>query len=154
MVYATGWKGGRIDRFTGYFYLNDQGWFYPKVRISPSWAITWVYTQGAGYVMFPRFNAFYYCGGGNRSPKCHVNDSDALRRNMLRAGVAQPPAGFEAHHIDPVIWCGSNDAQNGVFLPQLYTNDEEGYQAKSHTVFSRWWDPKNFTPDNPRPNCQ
>jgi hypothetical protein len=33
-------------------------------------------------------------------------------------------------------------------------SDEEGYQAKSHTVFSRWWDPKNFTPDNPWPNCQ
>jgi len=133
------------------FYINDNGVFYPKVRIQPSWAIPSVYAEGGGYVKFPA-GPFYYCSKTNTSKSCHRSDRAKLAAAM-RLALPAPPAGFQAHHIKEVSWCGDNSLQNGVYLPQNIADDEQEWEPNTHGQFTTWWLSSNFTPDNPRPEC-
>jgi hypothetical protein len=135
------------------YYINNKGVFYPKIPIARDWAIEAVWYEGGGYVLFPPA-ALYYCPSNSPSPKCHYGDRDKLRQALLRV-LPQPPIGFEAHHIQPVEWCGDNSVLNGVFLPQTVADDNLAYfPEKQHGKLSLWWRTSDFKPDDPTPNCQ
>ncbi len=135
----------------GHYVVNDIGAFYPKIAISPDWAVPEVYAAGAGYVPFPP-GAFKYCPRNAGAPCLNDHNRDLLRTYMRDAGVPKPPSGFQAHHIKEVMWCGSNDLSNGVFLPAQDTDPSE-YDPKDHGKFTSWWKRRNFTPDQPLPLC-
>ena len=100
----------------GHYVGNDVSAFYPKIAISPDWAVPEVYAAGAGYVPFPP-GAFKYCPRNAPAACLNDNNRNLLRTYMGDAGIPKPPFGFQAHHIKEVMWCGSNDPSNGVFLP-------------------------------------
>lgn len=135
----------------GHYVINDVGAFYPKIAISPDWAVAEVYAAGAGYVPFPS-GAFKYCAGNAPKPCLNEANRGNLRLGMIKAGVPEPPHGFQAHHIKEVMWCGTNDLTNGVFLPSTFTDANE-YERKTHGKLTEWWSRKNFTPDMPVENC-
>ena len=69
-------------------------------------------------------------------------------------GLPNPPAGFQAHHILPLSWCGQNVKENGGFLAQIYSDpDGDEYKSNTHGQFTNWWKLDNFKPDLPVPNC-
>lgn len=150
MTYANGWKGGEIRQNSGFFYINNDGVFYPKVPIQSTWALPAVYSKGAGYVPFPA-GPFQFCPEGTHSETC--TKKNTLRKALLAVLPTPPPRGFEAHHILPLSWCGTNDPSNGVFLPQLFTDPDGDYNAKTHAQFTNWWLPSHFVPQYPLPLC-
>ncbi len=129
----------------GHYEVNDRGAFYPKIAIQPQWAISSVLERGSGYVPFPD-GPFKYCPTKSFAPCLSKAQRDTFRQALLDAGVPTPPAGFEAHHIKEVMWCGQNDVDNGVFLPSALANGDE-YNTKAHGKLTQWWNRYNFTPD-------
>jgi hypothetical protein len=130
---------------TGHYEVNDRGAFYPKIPIQRSWTVQSVFDRGGGYVPFPD-GPFYYCPASAQTP-CLTESERAKLKGILRKAGAVPPAGFQAHHIHPVAWCGTNDPGNGVFLP-AFTADGNEYNLKSHSRFDVWWARRYFQPDD------
>ncbi len=135
---------------TGHYEVNNLGAFYPKIPINASWAVPSVIERGGGYVPFPD-GPFYYCSSSAKAP-CLDRKERAKFKNILLAAHVVPPAGFQAHHIHPVGWCGKNDVSNGVFLP-AYAADANEYDPKTHSRFNVWWFPDNFKPDDTVIRC-
>ncbi|MDP9150132.1 MAG: AHH domain-containing protein [Myxococcota bacterium] len=135
----------------GHYVVNDVGAFYPRIAISPDWAVLEVYSAGAGYVPFPP-GPFKYCAHNAPEPCLNDTTRKILRRNMHDAQLPKPPFGFQAHHIKEVMWCGTNDLSNGVFLPSQDTDPSE-YEPRTHGILTKWWDRQLFTPDRPVPSC-
>jgi hypothetical protein len=122
------------------YIVNNNGVFYPKIKIPPQSAVPLIYALGAGTVPFPA-GPFYFCPNSETQIYACVPDTgpdgrDKLKANMEKAGVAKP-RGLAAHHIKPVSWCGSNRAINGVFLAR-----------DPHQQFTTWFNKSNFTPDS------
>jgi len=135
----------------GFFYINNKGVFYPKVKIlDPNWAIAQVYNQDNHYVPFPTHRPFQYCPGPKRQLPCAT--SNTLQTELLK-WLKPPPAGFQAHHILPLSWCGQNNKENGVFLPELYDDPNGEYNDNTHGQFTYWWLLSNFKPDDTVENC-
>jgi hypothetical protein len=135
---------------TGHYEVNDIGAFYPKIAIQRSWTVQGVFDRAGGNVPFPD-GPFYYCPSSASAP-CLNETERAKLKDILREAGAVPPAGFQAHHIHPVAWCGTNDAGNGVFLPAFAADGNE-YNKKTHSRFNVWWSRRNFTPDDSVRRC-
>jgi len=142
------------------FFLNDRAVPYPVAAVQPQWGPTIVDdmvpppVQGA--------NAYFYepNGCGNNLDKA----STALGRNLKNGknlpnkerfpnpapgvksdpskGILGMPPAFDAHHIKPSCWSGTNDAINGIWLP----NAKNALYGNIHNEFTTWWLPSNFTP--------
>jgi hypothetical protein len=117
------------------YIVNNNGVFYPKIKIPtgpPQGAVPSVISEADGYVPFPS-GPFYKCP--DTGPyKCIRIDFT----KYLATKLDGKPAGTRvAHHIQPITWCGTNDYENGVFIPD-----------PDHTQFTTWWQPKlAFTPE-------
>jgi len=111
--------------------LNNRGVPYPIVKVE----LPWGPTNDGGYVPKPRNPPYLpVAGTGN-------DDNKALRRALKVAEFPKPAAGFQAHHIKPQSWGGTDDAINGVWLPTTAA----GF-PNLHSPFTIWFDPRNFSP--------
>lgn len=134
------------------FYVNSKGVFYPKVPVSEGRALRQVALLNGGYVPFPP-KPFYRCRAGDPPPCLSDTERKKFASILVDAGVPAPPVvGYEAHHIKPFSWCGQNDPYNGIFMPVKYADPDE-LNAASHSAFTAWWLPANFSPDPVEIKC-
>lgn len=84
------------------FFINNKGVFYPRIPAQAFWGGV---EEGTvpfpdGYLTDCRIPASNCIKGGD--------NSKALRNNLIKAGFSKPGGPFEAHHIQPLRWGGTN----------------------------------------------
>lgn len=119
------------------YVLNDQIQPYPKV-----FATGYMGPNNSGLVGFPvPPPQFVYCRRQAGVPPCAQRSGSFRKRledHYIKNSWILPYASgsksdYDAHHIQPVEWGGSNDPGNGVFLTNVRTATNQHYQ------FTSWW---------------
>jgi hypothetical protein len=114
------------------FVVNDRRVLYPRL-IGTGYA--------PGIIPFPFKSAFLDCTSNNPapSPNC-VAERGNFRSNLISfyqttAGYAAPSpiANYDAHHVLPLAWGGTNTNSNGV----LVANGKAAINV--HKIFNAWW---------------
>lgn|GEM_PF-3617187 len=132
------------DPQEGTYIVNNKGVFYPLIPVNAAWGQT-----DNGYVPFwtdGRNPPLNWCGAGDipllAPPRCYNSkrNSAVLGANLQSKKppgtpvFPKPGAGFHAHHIQPTSWGGTDEKNNGVWLP-----------AADHYPFNHWWASRNFS---------
>ncbi len=132
--YGDRYSFNTVDSPYGAFFLNNKSVPYPVVSVRTNWGPNAV----NGDVPLPDNPPYIKTATG-------CENSSRILVNLLETNdppYPKPAPGFEAHHIKPSCWGGSNTLDNAVWLPKATA----GY-PNLHNSFTTWFKPdSNFTP--------
>ena len=121
------------------FFLNNRSVPYPLIPVPSTWGPPASIVDGAvAPPIYPPYDSVDSdCYDGSAAAKIL---GEALRTDKP-VRYPLPGPGFQAHHVKPLCWGGTNVASNGVWLPTTST----GY-PNLHQPFTTWFRRANFTP--------
>ena len=126
---------GPASVFTGTEFLNDRSVPYPVIPVLPTWGPYNTFFFVPPPVTPPYVQTSKGCGDNIGGA------SRVLGVDLAGHGFPRPATGFDAHHIKPLCFGGSNIYTNGIWLPKNAVGEPD-----FHTPFTTWFDPRNFTP--------